>query len=854
MIPETEITEVKESADILALVRSYGLRTERRGKDFFTSCPFHEDDTPSLSITPGKNLFHCMGCGEKGNAIQLVQKMENLTFPQAFDKIVAIGGLKPINGTAKSNVTYTEEQLNSVLMASFERMRTTYLKLSTGQAYLKEKRGLAHVTDLEVGFCHRDFGKHLDGEQKEILKHTGLLTDSGKPHFTDCVVFPLKDVEGRVTGLYGRKINESGTHYYLKGERKGVFSIHDGQSDHVYITESVIDALSLNQIGFTSVLALHGVNGFTEVHKKWLAAKEIKVIYLLLDGDKAGREASASLSQQLKNTGFKVHNIELPEGEDPNSFFSLAAKKEKELKLLPGYPVAPKPTNTELRADGEDYVFETGGRIYTIKGLNMMGLDRLRVTIKCTTSKNPDKFCIDSLDLYSARARSIFIEGLSKELKAIPEAVNAEIKNLIVLLEKERLKKKDEGDSTQIKYVMSASEKEEALKSLKQKGLVKNLLKDFEQTGMIGEERAKLLGYLGTISRFQELPLGMLIVSRSGAGKTALQDAICKFVPDESLVKYTRLTGQALFYKAKDGLKNKVLAIEEEEGMEQAIYAIRTLQSSQRLTVATTRTDPKTGKLKSDEYMVEGPVFIMIATTNPEALDYETRNRFIILTIDESRGQTQKIMDARKAGYTLEGRMNAMVRGDVLKKHHNMQRLLRPIEVVNNYAPHLDYPFDKLQMRREFNKYMTLINSIALLHQYQREIKTYSKGGKTFEYIEVTVEDIALANELVLEFFPNSLDDLAPHTRKLAGEITKLIQEKGGEATFTRKELRESSGWSDWPVRQGLEQLSEMGYLLKKGQNGVAFTYELLHDAGSEQREKILLTSADELRKKLKVA
>jgi DNA primase len=289
--------------------------------------------------------------------------------------------------------------------------------------------------------------------------------------------------------------------------------------------------------------------------------------------------------------------------------------------------------------------------------------------------------------------------------------------------------------------------------------------------------------------------------------------------------------------------------------MQQALYSIRTLASSQRLTVATTRSDPKTGKLKTDEYTVEGPVFIIIATTNPDALDAETRSRFVILTIDESEEQTRKIMEARKAAYTLEGRLQGLERRDILTKYRNMQRLLRPLEVVNEYAPHLDYPFDRLQMRREFGKYMTLISSIALLHQHQREIKTVSLKGRKAEYIEVTVEDIALANELVLEFFPNALDEFAPHTRRLSAEIGKLIEKNGGEARFTRKELRDACGWTDWSIRQGLEQLLTLGYVGKvAGQNGVAFLYELLVDATAEDRRKLFLTSVDDLKQRLSAA
>jgi hypothetical protein len=285
------------------------------------------------------------------------------------------------------------------------------------------------------------------------------------------------------------------------------------------------------------------------------------------------------------------------------------------------------------------------------------------------------------------------------------------------------------------------------------------------------------------------------------------------------------------------------------------MYAVRTLQSSQCLTVATTRSDPKTGKLKTDEYTVEGPVAIFIATTNPDALDNETKNRFIILTIDESKEQTRRIMDHYRHSYTLAGKLETRDPSAVIMRQQNMQRLLKPIEVVNNYAPHLDYAFNRLQMRREMRKYLTLIESIALLRQYQKTVKFYTREGIEHKYIEVDVDDIAIANDLAAQFFRNSLDELAPHTRTLAGEIITLIKKKEGEATFTRKELRDSCTWSDWSVRVGLSQLENLGYVNRKcGANGVQIVYELLIDPTTEQRSVLLLTAPAELEKQIKSA
>lgn len=856
------------------------MKLTRKGTDYFARCPWHEDDTPSLSITPAKGLFHCFGCGAKGNALQFIQKMEGTSFPAAVKKAEALRGTEaaaPAVAPSQSRVNEDEiaaalkrhhlERLQTLLENAFASMEDAFRQSAPARAYLGQKRGLPFLLSLPVGsplrlgYCPPQFGSRFDAKDKERLTELGLLREDGKPHFENCVVFPLRDTEGIPRGLYGRKVSGEGSHYFMRGERKGVFALHDGTfargagSDFAYITESVIDALSLHQIGVPSVLALHGVNGFTPCHEEWLKAKAIRTVYLLLDGDRPGKEAAVKLAARLKAFNLAVHILELPEGEDPNSFFSLAAppRTRKDLEALPGFPNRPKAAFT-LKKDGDTYTATTPRRSYAVTGLSAVGFDRLRVTLKCSPIQNPARFHIDSLDLYVAKARAAFVDGLCAELGGNAEEAHQELKALIPLLEEARLKLK-EGPAERAAPEMDDADKAEALAALKDPDLIKNLLKGFEDLGMIGEEKAKLIGYLGTVSRFLEQPLGMLIISRSGAGKTALQDAICSLVPDESLIKYTRLTGQALFYKEQDGLKYKVLAIEEEDGMQQALYSIRTLASSQRLCVATTRSDPKTGKLKTDEYTVEGPVFIMIATTNPDALDAETRSRFIILTIDESEAQTKKIMDARKAAYTLEGRMRLKEKKTFLSRFHAMQRLLKPIEVVNNFAPFLDYPFDRLQMRREFGKYMTLINAIALLHQYQRPQKGMRINGEAVPYIEVTEADIALANELVLAFFPNSLDELAPHTRRLTSEIAKFIKARGGDTRFTRKDLRDACGWNDYSIRQGLEQLCTLGYVGKvSGQNGVAFLYELLIDAESEDRRGLFLTSVEELKARLSAA
>jgi hypothetical protein len=263
------------------------------------------------------------------------------------------------------------------------------------------------------------------------------------------------------------------------------------------------------------------------------------------------------------------------------------------------------------------------------------------------------------------------------------------------------------------------------------------------------------------------------------------------------------------------------------------------------LTVAATRTDPQTGKLRTDEYRVQGPVFIMFTTTSPEALDYETRNRFVQVGIDESAEQTRQILRRQREAHTLEGVLRRAEAEHLFTRQRNAQRLLRPLKVVNPYAPALTYPDERLQMRREQKKYLTLIDSIALLHQHQRAIKRARRGDVEIEYLEVQAEDIALANRLARQVLGRSLDELAHPTRQLLKHLVELS--RGREPRrFTRPEVRQATGWTDWQVRVHLGQLIDLEYaVVASGRNGQRMTYELLFDGDPEEDGRYLAGLVD---------
>jgi len=509
----------------------------------------------------------------------------------------------------------------------------------------------------------------------------------------------------------------------------------------------------------------------------------------------------------------------------------------------------PSSPGSRLSHTPEGLIYTGETLTYRINGLTAYNLDRLFVTLRACTPEEPTVYHIDKFDLYNSRAREGFAESCTKYLRVAQGAVMAELSKLITALEAERIAMREKGETQNIPP-MSDDERKEALDALKSKDLFKIILAGFDAMGYIGEKKNKLIGYLSAVSRLQQQPLAVLFLSRPGAGKTSLQDAICKLVPPEAVIQYTRVTGQALFYRESNGLKNRVLAIEEKDGLKEAMYSIKTLVSSQRLSISSTRTDAKTGKFATDDYTVTGPVTVMVSTTDPEGLDDETRGRFLTLTIDESDEQTKKILQAQIAKNTLEWYQNSTDETTFFRFYHNIQRLLKPLTVTFPQQLKIFWPFGRLQMRREQQKFLALVKAIVLLHQHQRKCGTIKRlDGSKMEYVEATQRDVDIALELSREIFASNIDDVSPMGRRLLAAIIGLAKEKYddrkqldpkkeilmSEIPFTRKELRERIGWSEAQVRRNLDHLVELGYIGRlTGRQGSTFRYVLIDDGSAD--------------------
>ncbi|MCP3676085.1 MAG: DNA primase, partial [Deltaproteobacteria bacterium] len=330
-----------------------------------------------------------------------------------------------------------------------------------------------------------------------------------------------------------------------------------------------------------------------------------------------------------------------------------------------------------------------GRRQYQIKGIQQ-GPTQLKATIKASSDLNNSSkaFELTTIDLYSSRSRAWFA-GLCSSLFNEPEGlIKQDIVKLMTLVEEYREPAKIEDEE---KVIITPQDRKLALGFLENPEIFQEILDDFVTMGVSGEETNKLVGYLAATSRKLADPLSIMIQSRSAAGKSTMQDAILNLIPEEEYEKYTRMSDQALFYKGEESLMNKVLAIEEAEGMGGAAYAIRNIQSAKQISLAVTGKDPARGKMETQEYTVKGPVCVMITTTATD-IDQETASRFIFLTIDESMAMTEAIHRVQREAETLEGLIRDRKQDRIITKHHTAQRILHPLSVVNPFARYLTYP------------------------------------------------------------------------------------------------------------------------------------------------------------------
>ena len=372
----------------------------------------------------------------------------------------------------------------------------------------------------------------MNPDGRRSLESLGLLNEKGNETMYGSVVFPLVDAgTNQAVGLYARH-TEKQQHLYLSGKRRGLFNPAGAkETDEIVLTESVIDALALWSIGIRNVTCAYGVNALTDEILAHLQESRIRRVVLMLDADDAGREAALKFAEKLSAIGIESRTVDLP-AKDASEFVVNGGTLEAVQRLI----------EPQRRGDGETAETRAAGSVplpdgtlqivldnreYRVRGLTGVGLEKLKINLRLNVG---NLFHLDTLDLYQARARANFAQIAAKHCRVNESVINADLLSLIETLEAERLSmRKTSTNEAESTAAMTEAEKREAIAFLKDEKLCERIVEDFRRCGLVGERSTVLTAYLGSISRKLTEPLALLIVARSGAGKSALQDALCAF-------------------------------------------------------------------------------------------------------------------------------------------------------------------------------------------------------------------------------------------------------------------------------------------------------------------------------------
>ncbi|TRW48131.1 DNA primase [Aliidiomarina halalkaliphila] len=348
LIPKDFIQDLIARADIVSVVETR-VRLKKAGRNYQACCPFHNEKSPSFTVAPDKQFYHCFGCGAHGNALDFVMEYDGLDFPDAVEELAASMGLEvpreTRGGSGKPGRDKSEIEDDFQLMEQCARFFAKQLKTSSERervvGYLKN-RGLSGevVRDFGIGYAPeawdailREFGTSKERQQQLLALKMITESERGKrfDFFRDRIMFPIRDRRGRVVGFGGRVLDKGEPKYLNSPEtrlfHKGreLYGFYEMKQKHrelerVIIVEGYMDVVALAQYGVTNAVAALGTAATSE-HLQ-LLFRQAKQIVCCFDGDRAGRDAAWRALENalpLLRDGTDLRFLFLPDGEDPDT-------------------------------------------------------------------------------------------------------------------------------------------------------------------------------------------------------------------------------------------------------------------------------------------------------------------------------------------------------------------------------------------------------------------------------------------------------------------------------------------------------------------------------------------------------
>uniref|UniRef100_UPI001E564EF6 CHC2 zinc finger domain-containing protein n=2 Tax=Photorhabdus TaxID=29487 RepID=UPI001E564EF6 len=380
-IPDTDLAHLKQTVSLLGLARKQGRSMKKRGEDYVLRCPFHNEKTPSMVISPAKNLYHCFGCGAAGSVLDWVIQTEGVTLKIAIRRLRELAGLPDMDNAVvaasslaappgsqaaplpRPKLADLDDDGQALLHQVIDFYHQNLLASPEAKAWLA-RRGLNHpelVSHFKLGYAgHHGIGgsagllpskSSQEGQQlRDKLSGLGVLrTTTRQDHFRGCVVVPVIGwaesasvaSRGRVLQLYGRRtqpdykvLKDSPKHLYLPSPLAGVWNEEAMKAaSEIILCEALIDAMTFWCAGFRNVIAAFGVNGFNREHLAALQYHGVKRVLIAFDRDEAGDRGAASVAADLLESGIEAWRVQFPPGMDANDYALKSGNAEHALGL-----------------------------------------------------------------------------------------------------------------------------------------------------------------------------------------------------------------------------------------------------------------------------------------------------------------------------------------------------------------------------------------------------------------------------------------------------------------------------------------------------------------------------------------
>lgn len=486
--------------------------------------------------------------------------------------------------------------------------------------------------------------------------------------------------------------------------------------------------------------------------------------------------------------------------------------------------------------------------IAVLGGIKLEALERLRGTLKVQLQNSSRPPLRHNLDLYSDTQLDRFAKKCAEKLEVGASLISASFYELIEALEKYRLKQIQERQQAAVpkQIELTTKEVQAAQAFLEESNLLERTNDLIGKSGVIGEEINRQIMYLVFTKRKQEQPLHVISFGSSGTGKTHLQEKVSECMPPEDVIGITTLSDNAFYYFERKALSHKIIVIEDLDGFVGALYPLRELQTKKKIVKTIVRKDSN-GKTKTEHLVVEGPVCVSGCTTK-EGIYEDNANRSFLLYLNESNDQDQKIMAYQRR--LASGKIDSHQEKAAAELLRNVQRVLKPIKIVNPFAEELELPASVFKPRRTNSHYLQFIEAVTFYQQRQRKSNFDATTGE--EYIEVTIEDIENANYLLKDVLLRKSDQLTGSCRNYLEDVKTYLstQKKTAFNAFEIRKVLRVPKTSQWRYHRQLED----SYLIKKvkSKDKQTHQYQITDEKEYQDMEAQIQTILDDCLDKIK--